>query len=93
LAQWRKQVDDKDILLATLQIQKELAAGYFEYSRPRKAEIYRKARELLAHVWAELDAAKDNNPSHAPHMQKLAEVIGSLSGVLKKIERGNAKET
>jgi hypothetical protein len=85
--EWKKKVQSESLLSLTLEIQKQLAAGYFEFSRTRKAEIYRKARELLAHLWVELDILRMADPIFEPLMRELAEVIANLSGVLRKIER------
>lgn len=74
--------------LAT-EILKSLAAGYFEFSRERKAESYHHARELLAHLWVELELLKTEekaNSVEALSKRLCEEVIPALSGALRKIE-------
>ncbi len=74
-----------------LEAQKHLAAGYFEFSRARKADFYRNVRNTLAHLWVELDNLGDGCPERLALQQFLAaDVIGSISGVLRKMEQKTA---
>lgn len=78
------------------EILKKLAAGYFEFSRERKAESYHQARDGLAHLWVELDLRRTEESDPAGAVAKLADrlradVIPALSGALRKIERAAAK--
>jgi hypothetical protein len=82
---------NKDLCALALEAQKQLAAGYFEFSRERKAASYRKAREHLAHLWVELDLLRSSNEAAEPLLNELlGDVFGSLGGVLRKIERKSA---
>jgi hypothetical protein len=86
--------EGKAICALALEAQKQMAAGYFEFSRERKAAFYRKAREHLAHLWVELDLLRDSNEVVEPILQELlGEVFGSLAGVLRKIERKSESST
>jgi hypothetical protein len=92
---WRKKAsalnEGAALCALAIDVQKQLAAGYFEFSRERKAAFYRKAREHLAHLWVELDLLRSSNEAVEALLNELAgEVLGSLAGVLRKIERKSA---
>jgi hypothetical protein len=70
-----------------LEAQRQLAAGYFEFSRMRKADFYRQARNTLAYIWVELDNLEDCPEKPTLQHSLAADVMGSISGVLRKMEQ------
>jgi hypothetical protein len=78
-----------------------LAAGYFEYSRPLKVDLYRRSREILSRLWVELEFIQMNQ-ANLKGLEKidvsslshflLQEMLPILSGTLKKIERANERK-
>ncbi len=73
---------------------RNLAAGYFEYSKPDKIVFYRKAREELSYIWTEVDLLRLSSPSEQSGAMSvlseriLKDVMPILSGTLRKIELG-----
>lgn len=53
---------------------RNLAAGYLEFSRPIKIELYRKSRESLAHLWVQLMILL---PEHVVEKAMASETDGS----------------
>ena len=95
LSAWRKKAAENplcSVLVPTsIEIQKRLAAGYFEFCHHRKIEIYREARQLISYLWVELDLLMEREASIEQLQRELGEILGSLSGVLKKIESYRSK--
>lgn len=70
-------------------------AGYFEFSSPLKAELYRKTRFYLSQVWLYLELSRDL-PEDAKakceefKQQLLSNLLPAISGMIRRSEKGGS---